>query len=78
MRLSLFVASAIACCIYASATGASDNPGSAASACSDLDCRTNGLPFVTDAGGITVMVGEAFSVDLKSARVTQWFAGSSI
>jgi hypothetical protein len=33
--------------------------------CGELPCRANGLAYVSEAGGIVIVPGEAFSVELK-------------
>lgn len=32
--------------------------------CQDMPCRANGLAYVSESGGVTIMPGEAFSVEL--------------
>jgi hypothetical protein len=32
--------------------------------CRDMPCRANELAYVTDSGGVTIMPGEAFSIEL--------------
>jgi hypothetical protein len=35
--------------------------------CGDLPCRANGLPYVSEVGGIIIQPGEEFTVELKIA-----------
>ena len=68
LRKHGLVAAAIVTALWLGVVGAgraSDNPAAPPSSCGELACRSNGLPFVTEAGGVTIMVGEAFSVELK-------------
>ena len=59
---SLFVSLA-----FAAAAQAAEAPS-----CGDLPCRTDGLAYVSEAGGIVIMPGEAFLVELKieEGRIT--------
>lgn len=59
---SLFVSLA-----FAAAAQAAEAPS-----CGDLPCRANGLAYVSETGGIVIMPGEAFLVELKieEGRIT--------
>lgn len=46
--------------VFAVDARAADTPS-----CGDLPCRANGLAYVSEAGGIVIVPGEAFSVELK-------------
>lgn len=56
-----FVTCLVAALVFspASITQAAD-----AAMCGELPCRTNGTPYVSESGGIVIMPGEAFTVDL--------------